>query len=135
WVCQNTPSFPCRASRSRRDWIARLTPRYWWFLATIFAVVPLLSSNTMEVLKQVPKSLLVPHAFEERLHVHDAGFFLVKALPFVEVLELARDAPELRFVPVPEDDDRVVVQDVRDRVPVVAEIVVVRAPEVFVDVL
>ena len=88
-----------------------------------------------EVLEQVEEVRLGAHPLEQRLHVHDAGFVLVEALPLAEVLEGRRVAADARVHAVAEHHERVVMKDVGDGVLVVGEVLVVGAADVAVDVL
>ena len=88
-----------------------------------------------EVLEQVEEVRLGAHPLEQCLHVHDAGFVLVEALPLAEVLEGRRVAADARVHAVSEHHERVVMEDVGNGVLVVGKVLVVGAADVAVDVL
>ena len=88
-----------------------------------------------EVLEEAEEVPPVADPLEQRLHVHGAGFLFGEPLPLVEVPPLAGDRADLRALAVREHHDRVVVEEVRDRVAVVAVVLLERDPQIPVDVL
>ncbi len=88
-----------------------------------------------EVLKEVHEVFLSADPLEERLHIDNAGFVLDEPLPFVEVLKTTGHRSDLCVCAVCEHDEGVVVEEVRDRVFVVLEVLFVGRPDTPVDVL
>ena len=88
-----------------------------------------------EVLHQVDEVRLVADALEHRLHVDYSGVVFVESFPLVEVPPLAGDRPNLPRFAVGEHHDGVVVEEVRDGVPVVRVVLFERHLEIAVDVL
>ena len=86
-----------------------------------------------EVADDVEEALRRAHAADDRLD-RDAAFLAlgVDLLPFEEVLPGRGDGADLRLGTVREDDEPVRDEDVRDRVAVVGEVVVVGVLEVAV---
>ena len=75
-----------------------------------------------EVLHQVEKVALLAHALEQCLHVHRTRRLLGQTLPLVEMLPATGDRADLRLLAVAEHHDGVVVEQVRDGVAVVGEV-------------
>ena len=136
-VCQNTPSFPRSsggASRSSSHAGERVVD------AEVLVVAGKQLDQSAwtvlegdEVLDQVEHTLLRAHAPDHRLQRDDAFLALgVDLLPLREELPARRDRPHLRLSAIREDDEAVGSEDSRDRVAVVAEVVVVGVLEVLV---
>ncbi|MNC55075.1 hypothetical protein D3C75_1045860 [compost metagenome] len=74
-------------------------------------------------------------AFQQSFHVHDAGAVLMQALPVVEVLKLAGDRTDLGINAIAQDDEGIVVEEMRDGVLVVRKVLLVGRLDVLVDIL
>ena len=88
-----------------------------------------------EVLEQIQEIALVAQALEQGFHVHRAGFGLFQPLPVVEMLVLAAQRAHLGLAAVGQQQEGVVVEQMRDGVLVVLEVLVVGLAQVLVDVL
>ena len=83
-----------------------------------------------EVFEEVEEILLPADAAQHGLQRHAPLVLFRQTLPFVEEPVLAAERPHLRRQPVGEDQERVVVEKMRDRVQVVGVIVLVGVPHV-----
>ena len=88
-----------------------------------------------EVLHEVHEVALVADTLEQCLHVHRTQFLLGQALPLVEMFPLAGDGAYLGLLAVAKHHDSVVVEEVRDGVPVVRVVLLEGGLQVLVDVL
>ena len=126
-VCQNTPSRP-RASPFRASArIAAFTPSTWWFWARTLtqAARPLEVGD--EVLDEVEQARRLAEPADRGLERDDAGLgLIVDPLPVAEPLPRRERRADLRLRAVRQDHERVRREQLRDRVAVVGEVLVVR---------
>jgi hypothetical protein len=71
--------------------MALLTPINWWFRAMSFTTLPKELSNRMKFSNKSRKAFLLANANNNSVQGNNAIVFLSDALPFVEVLILARN--------------------------------------------
>ncbi len=88
-----------------------------------------------KVLEDIHEVGFVADTLEQRFHIHHAGIGFVETLPFVEVFELAGERAEFGVHAVAKHHDSVVMEEVRDGVFVVGEVLFVGCADIPVDVL
>ena len=88
-----------------------------------------------EILEEIKEIRLGTCPLQQRLHVHRTRFILGKTLPGMEELELGGVRTDLRIDAVCENHERVEVENLRDHLPVVAEVVAIGDEDVLRDVL
>ena len=130
WVCQKTPSLPCAVLRSLHRLDGPVDAQELVVAGDDLLRLARGLIEEDEVLQQVHEVALVADALEQRLHVHRARLVLGQALPLVEMLETAGERADLRLHAVAEHDDGVVVEQVRDGVLVVREVLLVGRREI-----
>ena len=88
-----------------------------------------------EVLHQVEQVGPVAHALEQGFHGDHARLFLGQPFPLVEMLEPAGDRADPGLHTIGQHHQPVVVEQVRDRVLVVEEVLLVSGANILADVL
>lgn len=85
-----------------------------------------------EILHQVQQPLLRQHAVQQHLRIQPRLALLIAPLPLVKMIPRRCDRPILRLVAIADDQERIVIKRMRNRVAVVAQVPFVPVADVQV---